>query len=46
MDDLSFYKVFIKVNDPNNHDLIDQIVKSLEVAIDNGNIKVSNTYSQ
>ena len=46
MDDLSLYKVFIKVHDPDNHDLIDQIVKSLENAIDSDDVTVSDTYSE
>ena len=45
MDELSFYKVFIKVHDPDNHNMIDQIVKALEVAIDDDDVSVSDTYS-
>ena len=46
MDDLSIYKVFIKVHDPDNHDLIDQIVKSLKNAIDSDDVDVSDSYSE
>ena len=44
MDELNLKKVFIKVNDPNNHALIDQIVKSLEDAIDNEDVEIENSY--
>ena len=37
-DDLNLWKVFISVNDPDDHALIDEIVASLTVAIDSKEI--------
>lgn len=46
MDELMLTKVYIRVNDPDDHDLIDQIIDSLVLDMDDPAITVSNQYSK
>ena len=44
MEDITLKQMLIRVNDPDDHDLIDEIVKSLTTEIDNSTVTVSSQY--
>ena len=45
VDELFIKKLFISVNDPDDHDLIDEIIEALTVAINDEKVKVEDQYS-
>ena len=44
MEDIKLKQVLIRVNDPDDHDLIDKIVSSLTTEINNTSVMVSSQY--
>ena len=46
MDLINYARLVIKVKDPSNHALIDEIVDALDASIDNSAISVYNQYSE
>ena len=44
-DELVVKKLFISVNDPDDHDLIDEIIEDLTVSINDERVKIEDQYS-